>query len=461
MLPAPLILAWLLSTGASQATASLPTLPFDTYPPAMREPVTRAYRDAQARPADAAATGSLAVLLHAWEQLDAAHEAYLRAASLAPTAFEWRYLDACVLERLARPADAAARLREALKIRPEYLPARVKLADSLLNAGAIEESRALFTALLREPLAEPEAVFGLGRIAAAEGKHDEAVRKIRQAISLFPEWGAAYYALALSLRALGQRDDAQQALTRQAQYGPRWPVVADPVLASLASVRSDPVARLRRGQKLADAGDLTGAIAEYEAVLAEDKSSAIAHADLVKLYGRAGNWDKADEHYRAALAIGSNLAELHYDYGVLLGMQGKWDDSANAYRRALGVHPSYPEAHNNLGQILERSRDFAAALDEYRRALESRPTFRLARFNAGRMLIGLKRPGEAVPVLEPLVEPGDPESARYVFALSVAYIRSGNKDAGVKWATEARRRAAASGQQELAAAIDRELAAIK
>ena len=427
----------------------------------MREPVTRAYRDAQARPADAAATGSLAVLLHAWEQWDAAHEAYLRAASLAPATFEWRYLDACLLERLARPADAAARLREALKIRPEYLPARVKLADALLNAGAIEESRAMFGALVREPQAEPEGLFGLGRIAAAEGKHDEAVRKIRQAIALFPEWGSAYYALALSLRALGQRDDAQQALTRQAQYGPRWPVVEDPVLAVLASVRSDPAARLRRGQKLADAGDLTGAIGEYEAAVAEDKSSAIAHADLVKLYGRAGNWEKADEHYRAALALGSNLAELNYDYGVLLGLQGKWDDAANAYRRALAVNPSYPEAHNNLGQILERSREFAAALDEYRRAIDSRPTFRLGRFNAGRMLIGLNRAGEAIPVLEPLVDPADGESARYVFALSVAYIRSGNKDPGIKWATEARRRAAESGQQELAAAIDRELAAIK
>jgi hypothetical protein len=43
----------------------------------------------------------------------------------------------------------------------------------------------------------------------------------------------------------------------------------------------------------------------------------------------------------------------------------------------------------------------------------------------------------------------------------VANIRSGNKDTGLKWASEARRRAAATGQQELAAAIDREVASIK
>jgi len=84
--------------------------------------------------------GSLARLLHAWEQWDSAHEAYAHAASLAPGTFEWQYLDACVLDRLARPADAAARLREALKLRPDYLPARVKLADALLSAGALEEA---------------------------------------------------------------------------------------------------------------------------------------------------------------------------------------------------------------------------------------------------------------------------------------------------------------------------------
>src|SRR5206468_5664042 len=133
--------------------------------------------------------------------------------------FDWRYLDACVLERLARPADAAARLSEALEIRPDYLPARAKLADALLNAGEIEKSRTMFTALLGEPQAKPEALFGLGRIAAVEGKHDQAIEKIQQAISLFPEWGAAHYALALSLRALGRRDEAQLALQRHAQYG--------------------------------------------------------------------------------------------------------------------------------------------------------------------------------------------------------------------------------------------------
>ena len=189
------------------------------------------------------------------------------------------------------------------------------------------------------------------------------------------------------------------------QYGTRWPAVADPVLAAVSGLRNDSAARFRRAKALVDDGDVTGAIAEFEAALTDDNSLAFAHSSLVKLYGRTGNWAKAEEHYRAALALGSGLAELHYDYGVLLGLQQKWSDAEDAYRRAIAVNPNYPEAHNNLGQVLERNRQLDAALDEYRTAVADRPTFRLARFNAGRMLIALGRLDDAIAELQKLTEP--------------------------------------------------------
>jgi tetratricopeptide (TPR) repeat protein len=374
---------------------------------------------------------------------------------------EWHYLDACVLDRLVRPREAAAQLREALKIQPDYLPARVRLADALLSAGELDESRTIFAALAREPAAEPLGLFGLGQILAAEGKHEEAVGTIRRALALFPEWGAAQYALALSLRTLGRRAEAEQALQRYVQYGTRWPGVDDPLLNGISSLRNDPAARFRRARKLADDGDVNGAIAEFEAALADDSSLALAHASLVKLYGGTGNWAKAEEHYRAAVALGSGLAELHYDYGVLLSLQQKWAEAGDAYRRAIAVNPNYPEAHNNLGQVLERNRQLDAALEEYRSAALSRPTFRLARFNAGRMLIALGRLDEAITELQKITDPRDAEAPRYLFALSTAYVRSGRKDEGVRWATEARQLALQYGDTALAAAIERDLAMIR
>jgi hypothetical protein len=85
----------------------------------------------------------------------------------------------------------------------------------------------------------------------------------------------------------------------------------------------------------------------------------------------------------------------------------------------------------------------------------------VARFNLGRMLIAQRRPDEAVTELLKLTEPRDAESPKYLFALSTAYMQSGHKDEGIKWATEARELALHYGDKTLADAIDRNLATIR
>jgi tetratricopeptide (TPR) repeat protein len=449
-----------LVLAAQPAAPPLPRLTLDSYPPVAREAIAGAYKAASARPADADAVGTLGRTLHAWEQWDAAHQAYARAQALDPRAFEWHYLDGVVLQRLGRPLDAAVQLEAALARSPAYLPAKIKLAEALFDGGRLDDSRQRFTALT-DAEAAPAVAFGLGRIAAAAGSHDAAVEQFLRAIALFPDFGAAHYSLALSYRALGRRAEAQAELEKHARAGAQWPAVADPALATVQAVREDPAALIQRGVKLADAGDVDGAIRAHEAALARDPSLAQAHANLISLYGRRRDFANADAHYKAVVSLGINVADAHYDYGVLLGMQERWDDAADAYRRALALNPLHSEAHNNLGQILERSRQFDAALAEYRRALDSRPTLRIARFNAGRMLIALNRPDEAVRELQGLTEPRDAEAPRYLFALSTAYVRAGRKDEGVKWAIEARDLALKFGDTALAAAIERDLASIR
>src|SRR5580765_8349234 len=93
---------------ANTAQPQLPPLPrvdLESYSEAAREAVSPALRVAAARPADPKAIGAFASMLQAWEQLDAAHQAYTRAQALAPRSFEWLYLDGVVLERLVRHAE--------------------------------------------------------------------------------------------------------------------------------------------------------------------------------------------------------------------------------------------------------------------------------------------------------------------------------------------------------------------
>lgn len=451
----------LAQAGQAVQLPPLPDLPLSTLPPAARDGLSRAFKDAAARPMDVSAVGALGRQLHAWELWESAHQAYGRAQGLAPQAFEWHYLDAFVLQRLARHAEAAVRLRQAIAANPAYLPARVKLAEALLDAGDPADSRRAFEPLLQEPEALPAVHVGLGRIAAAEGRHADAIRHFEQAITLFPELGAAYYGLARSYRAMGRDADAERAFQQHQRFGPRWPGIDDPVLGAVRALRDDARSILAKGIASAQAGDVAAAIAAHEAALQRDPSLVHVHANLLSLYGQAGNWAKAEEHYRAAIAAGFTPADLHHDYGVVLGLQQQWDAAEAAYRRALEANPLHANARNNLGQLLERKRDYEGAAAEYRQATEAQPSFRLARFNLGRMLLQLKRGEQAIEQFARLQQPRDAETPRYLFALATAHVMAGHRDEGRTLAIDARNAALEFGQTDLAAAIDRQLASLK
>jgi len=233
-----------------------------------------------------------------------------------------------------------------------------------------------------------------------------------------------------------------------------------PRSAAVQARRSDVRSVLKRGLKQASAGDLSAAIASHEAALAKEPGLAQAHANLVNLHGRAGNWAKCEEHYRTLVALGFNLDEAHYNYGVALGLQGRLEEAGARFRDALAVNPGHADAWNNLGQLRRQGRP-AEALDAYRRAVQARPTFRGARFNLARMLFAARRPAEALTELERLREPRDAETPRYLFGLSVACVQSGRREEGIAYARQARALALEHGQTDLAAAIERDLAALK
>lgn len=448
-----------LSVGLAMAAQAggLPDLPIETYPEAARIVIEPALRGARAKPDDGGAAGRLAMALHAWEQWDQAHAVYRQAQRLAPRTFDWFYLDGVVLARQARPADAAAALRQALEREPDSLPARVRLAEALFDAGDLGAAAAQYEALVEDARVAPIARLGLGRVAARQGRHADAIAHLERAVALFPEFGPAHYALALSYRAAGRRDEARSALARHEELGPRWPAVDDPTLVRVVALKDDAGAQVKRGLQLAATGDLAGAIEAHEAALVRSPDAAQAHANLITLYGRVRNWAKAEEHYRAVVRLGFNLDDAHYNYGVLLMAQERWKEAEETFRRAIEVNPHHAQARNNLGQLLERDRNLEAAAEQYRQAVASQPGLRIVRFNLGRMLIALDRPAEAVTVLEPLVQPRDEETPRYLFALATANVRAGRTEEGLRLAQEAQRLASELGQTELAAGIGREL----
>jgi tetratricopeptide (TPR) repeat protein len=459
--PAPgFAVALSLLSGASavgQSIPPLPVLPLETYAAGVRESLTRAYQGAERAPRDPEANGTLGMLLYASEQYEPAETCFERAQALDAGDARWPYFLGRTQSNLARHDRAVASLQEALRRRPGYLPARLLLAKALLDAGMREESAALYEALVGEHPEAAEAHYGLGRIEASRGEHASAAAHLRKACEVFPGFGAAHFALARAYRDLGETKKAQEELILYQKDKEGWPAVPDPFMTALVALKTGGDAHLQKGVQLAEAGQLQAAADEHEAALLADPKLLPAHVNLIRLYGSMGRSEKAEEHYRAALALDPNLAEIHYNYGVLLTGQGKYPEAAEAFRRALELKPAYAEAHNNYAYILMTSGKLEEAAEHYRAAIESKPDYRAAHFNLGRILVQQGKVVDAIDHFRQTLTPEDEETPRCTYALGAAYARVGNRTEALKYMQQARDKAAARGQTELTASIEKDL----
>jgi Flp pilus assembly protein TadD len=312
-------------------------------------------------------------------------------------------------------------------------------------------------------VAAPAVHYGLGRIAAAQGDAAGAAAHFEEACRLFPEFGAAHYALALAYRRLGRADEAQREIGLQQRYTNAWPGVEDPVAARIAPLREDARAHMGRGIAAWKAGRLDEAIAEHEEAVRLQPALAQAHANLIILYGHTKSSTAAaaaESHYRTVVALNSNLDEAHYNYGVLLMDLQRRDEALDAFKQALLVNPHNAPAHANLGLLLEMRQDISGAEEQYRLATQDDPTSRVNRFSHGRALVALGRLDDAIAELDKLQFPEDAETPRYRYALAAAHLRAGHRDQGLTLARAARALAERYGQTALVASIDRDLASI-
>ncbi len=261
------------------------------------------------------------MVLQTYEDYELAVTCYTMAHNLAPNEFRWLYLLGVSQMALGKQREAARTLRDAVRLKPEDAPARLKLADALLAAGELTESRALYETLLARQGDLSQAHYGLGRINAAQRNPSAAVEYLRKALELFPQYGAAHYALALALRDLGDAAKASEHLALHQKFKTVRPPLADPILREVANLNQGATERIRRGIELEAAGRLEESIAEHERALEINPHLTQAHINLIQLYGRSNNAARAEEHYRAVVALDPNLAESHYNFGVMLAGQ--------------------------------------------------------------------------------------------------------------------------------------------
>jgi superkiller protein 3 len=451
----------LLAAPVLMAATSLPPLPklkmADLFPGVVKQ-VEEAYQSARAHPMDAAANGKLAMVLDTYEQYSLAAVCYQRAHQLDPKSFDWAYDLGYVLIKEGQYAKAVEALRNALQIRPGYVPAKLKLAESLFAAHQPDAAGKLYQEILQQNPESPEALYGLGRVQATQGDTHSAAESLAKACELVPEYGAAQFALATALRKLGQTDKAREHFKLYRANMTNVPPAVDPVRAAVQQLDHSATAHLRRGLALAEAGDLQGAIQQHLQAIQSDPKEVQGYINLIQLYARVGETDKAVEAYHKAVAINPNRADCYYNYGVLMFQLRKFSESEQSMRKAIQINPYYVEAHDNLGYLLAMQGHFDEALAEYRKAVAERPDFRPAHFHIGQIFAHEGKYPEAIQEFLKILTPKDERTPAYLYALGATYARAGDRQNALLYMRKARDEAAQRKQEQLLTSIKRDIA---
>ena len=424
--------------------------------------VAEAYAAARKQPQDASAVGRLGMLLDTYHRPEDAVLCYKRAHLLAPAAFKWLYYWGSLLLHARKMGEALPILTSALRLEPEYLPARLKMGEALLGAGKTEEAGKLYEGILGDYSDTAEAYYGLGRVKAALGDQAAAAELYRQACELFPTYGAAHYGLAVAYRKLGRIQEAEEQANLHERNNYIVPPLVDPLRDEFRALDMSAATHLERGVQLEQVGRIDDAIAETEKALKLDPSLAKAHLNLLILYAKTGKAKQAEEQYKALLALDPNqLPDVYYNYGVLLVEEGKFDEAEEGFRKTLAIAPSNDAAHNNLGYLLEREGRLEEAAIEYKKAIDANPRSRQAHFKLGRILVNQQRYTEAIEQLQQTLTPLDEATPGYEYALGAAYGRAGDRKQALHYLEQAKDMATARGQSSLLSEIEKDLAQLK
>lgn len=331
----------------------------------------------------AEAYGSLGMLYLHHGFLDAADPAFDNASRLAPEELRWPYYRAVALEASGQPEAAVAPLRQVLSKREGNLPAVLRLADLLAGLGQAEEAEFLYRAALQSPLGEPAGHAGLGRLALEAGDARSALEYFQKALEAQPQATALRYQLGLAHRELGQLEEARELLAEPGGQAVRYP---DPLMIQLALQFGETAAGAAQAGHLAE--DRDSALVAYRQALEQNPDDLQTRLALATTLLEAGNRSGAEAQFREVLERDPNHATAKMELGTLEILQsGDPTLGIPYFEQVIAAHPDFREAHLRLARALDTAGRTAEAVAPLRRAVELDPRDREVRLRLVRTLL--------------------------------------------------------------------------
>jgi tetratricopeptide (TPR) repeat protein len=273
---------------------------------------------------------ALGNVLDAQGQLDAARNLWqpLRAERALSLQL---YRAGTALANQGRRGQAEALLLQAVAIDPTNANAYHALGGFYWGPDRTKSLAMYRTALAVGGLEPFFERFAAGRVAFSEGRLEESVMALEEAVRIQPEHGDAVVLLGTTLSRLGRLDEAISYLENAAQQSPRafWPLV-------------------ELGRIYIDLGEFEQAIETLSTAAGRRADVAQTFDLLAEAYQGAGQPQQAINAWQQAIVVSPDNALLHVRLGDALADMGRDSEAIAAYRRALAINPSSGPAREGL-----------------------------------------------------------------------------------------------------------------
>lgn len=256
---------------------------------------------------------------------------------LAPAVKEAFNEMACIYERLGQLDKARDYWREALKIVPDYLTAKINLANSYRTEN-LEKAKTNLLALTKTAPNEQLLWYDLAWIYYEEKSYENALSAAQKADNIPND--SVKHILGLACLALGQKGQAKEAFLSAEKINPNN---ADALLC------------------------------------------------LADILSRGEDFEKAEARYKRVIELRPDDFSAHNNYAEMLFRQKRLSEALEEYRKAVILNPKSAPLSNNLGAVIKELKDYEKALELFFNALSLNPTLTEASVNIAETLVLLAR----------------------------------------------------------------------
>ena len=206
-------------------------------------------------------------------------------------------------------------------------------------------------------------------------RYDDALKHLQVGVELDPKEAQNYVGISRVYQAQGRRDEAIAVLS-QAVGRAAYPTRPHEELAMLYK---------REGNEVESVKHFEAAAGIYRDILMQVPRQPEVLNDLASILIELKRYDEAAGILETAIQTAPSRAQPYISMGRIRDRQGNLDEAERLLRRALEIEPRNARAHERLGAVMGQREQWDQAKTHFQQALEIDPDFIQARLNLERL----------------------------------------------------------------------------